>query len=268
MRKEERLPCQLPVVIKTRTGEAKGNIYEISRQGLMIAGHGIATLAPGETVPMAADAFGAGRLRVAEHTDLGTLMQFVDPDPELKERIEDVLFTIHDQNTECVARAMEAGATISRLFEDAVARGTIRVDELFDTDYVPIEGSSPQQFRTKYLGWAERVLPEIQEAVVAMDPSMAFCAAVDRNGYLPVHNKIYSHPQRPGDVAWNTANCRNRRMFNDATGLAAAHNTRAYLIQSYLRDMGNGVKIRMREIDVPIRVAGRHWGGFRTAYKL
>jgi methyl-accepting chemotaxis protein len=23
-----------------------------------------------------------------------------------------------------------------------------------------------------------------------------------------------------------------------------------------------------REIDVPIRVNGRHWGGFRTAYKL
>ena len=24
----------------------------------------------------------------------------------------------------------------------------------------------------------------------------------------------------------------------------------------------------MREIDVPVRVNGRHWGGFRTAYKL
>jgi len=24
----------------------------------------------------------------------------------------------------------------------------------------------------------------------------------------------------------------------------------------------------MREIDVPIRVNGRHWGGFRTAYKI
>jgi methyl-accepting chemotaxis protein len=24
----------------------------------------------------------------------------------------------------------------------------------------------------------------------------------------------------------------------------------------------------MREIDVPIRIRGRHWGGFRTAYKL
>jgi methyl-accepting chemotaxis protein len=118
------------------------------------------------------------------------------------------------------------------------------------------------------LDWADRALPPLQEAFLAKDPRMAFAAMIDRNGYLPVHNKIYSHPQRPGDVAWNTANSRNRRIFNDPAGLAAGRNQRAYLIQSYARDMGNGKTIMMREIDVPIRVNGRHWGGFRTAYKL
>ena len=49
---------------------------------------------------------------------------------------------------------------------------------------------------------------------------------------------------------------------------AAGRNLRSYLIQSYARDMGNGKTVMMREIDVPIRVQGRHWGGFRTAYKL
>jgi methyl-accepting chemotaxis protein len=97
---------------------------------------------------------------------------------------------------------------------------------------------------------------------------MVFCVAIDRNGYLPVHNKTYSHPQRAGDVAWNTAHSRNRRIFNDTAGLAAGRNQRTYLIQSYARDMGNGITVMMREIDVPIRVQGRHWGGFRTAYKL
>ena len=72
----------------------------------------------------------------------------------------------------------------------------------------------------------------------------------------------------PGDVAFNTANSRNRRIFNDPAGLAAGRNQRSYLIQSYARDMGNGKTVMMREIDVPIRVNGRHWGGFRTAYKL
>ncbi len=96
------------------------------------------------------------------------------------------------------------------------------VADLFDEAYAPIEGSNPQQFRTKYLDFVERVLPAIQEPFLSRDPRMVFCATVDRNGYLPVHNKIYSQPQRPGDVAWNTANCRNRRIFNDRAGLAAA----------------------------------------------
>jgi methyl-accepting chemotaxis protein len=26
--------------------------------------------------------------------------------------------------------------------------------------------------------------------------------------------------------------------------------------------------VMMREVDAPIRVFGRHWGGFRTAYRL
>ena len=91
---------------------------------------------------------------------------------------------------------------------------------------------------------------------------------IDRNGYLPVHNEIYSHPQRPGDVAFNTANSRNRRIFNDPAGLAAGRNERAYLVQTYARDMGNGKTVMMREIDVPVRVKGRHWAVSAPAYRL
>jgi methyl-accepting chemotaxis protein len=97
---------------------------------------------------------------------------------------------------------------------------------------------------------------------------MVFCAAVDRNGYLPVHNLKYSHPQRPDDPIWNVANCRNRRIFDDRAGLAAARNARPYLIQSYPRDMGNGAIVMMKEIDAPLRVLDKHWGGFRMAYHM
>ena len=163
---------------------------------------------------------------------------------------------------------MEAGSALTRIFEQAVARGEVSLDDLFDTAYAEIAGTNPVQYRTKYLDWADRALPPFQEAFLAKEPHMVFCAMVDRNGFLPVHNKIYSHPQRPGDVVWNTANSRNRRIFNDQAGLAAARNVRSYLVQSYARDMGNGNTVMMREIDVPIRVQGRHWGGFRTAYRL
>ena len=97
---------------------------------------------------------------------------------------------------------------------------------------------------------------------------MAFCACVDINGWLPVHNKIYSQPQRPGDTLWNTANSRNKRIYDDRTGLLAARNTRPFLVQSYFRDLGGGNVVAMKEVYVPIYLDGRHWGAFRTAYRM
>jgi methyl-accepting chemotaxis protein len=214
------------------------------------------------------EGIGACRIRIHEHSKAGAVARFEAPGAELAEAIEDKLWSIREENVEAVTRALEAGAELAKIFEQGVATGAITLDDLFDTNYVEIAGSNPVQYRTKFLDWADRVLPALQEAFLAKDKRMAFCAMVDRNGYLPVHNKIYSQPQRPGDVAWNTANSRNRRIFNDAAGLAAGQNQRSYLIQSYARDMGNGNTVMMREIDVPVRVRGRHWGGFRTAYKL
>jgi methyl-accepting chemotaxis protein len=214
------------------------------------------------------ESIGACRIRIFEHSAGGARARFEAPSAKLAEKIEDRLWAIREENVEAVTRAMEAGVALTRIFENAVASGAIAIDDLFDENYVEIAGSNPVQHRTKFLDWADRALPAFQEEFRAKDQRVAFCAMVDRNGYLPVHNKIYSHPQRPGDVAWNTANSRNRRIFNDTAGLAAGRNLRSYLIQSYARDMGNGITIMMREIDVPIRVQGRHWGGFRTAYKL
>ena len=263
-RKTERLPCHL----KLETTRGVLQVYEIAMDGVLIGGADAGRLAPQAIIEGNLEGVGACRLRVIEQSKAGARTQFVSPNAVLSEKIEDKLWSIHEENTEFVSRAMEAGTALTRIFEQAVARGEVRIDDLFDTEYAEIASTNPQQYRTKYLDWADRALPPFQEAFLVKEPRMAFCAMVDRNGFLPVHNKVYSHPQRPDDAAWNTANCRNRRIFNDPAGLAAARNLRSYLIQSYARDMGNGNTVMMREIDVPIRVQGRHWGGFRTAYKL
>ena len=267
-RKTERLPCHLKLEINAARGGTTMPVYEISMDGILIGGADAAKLALHETVHGSLEDIGACRLRVTEQSKAGARAQFEAASVELREKIEDKLWSIHEQNTELVARAMEAGSMLTKIFDQAVARGEVSLDDLFDTAYAEIAGTNPVQYRTKYLDWADHALPPFQEAFLAKEPRMAFCAMVDRNGFLPVHNKIYSHPQRPGDVAGNTANSRNRRIFNDPAGLAAARNVRSYLVQSYARDMGNGNMVMMREIDVPIRVQGRHWGGFRTAYKL
>jgi methyl-accepting chemotaxis protein len=186
----------------------------------------------------------------------------------VRTELERKLASIRDENREVISRAVDVAIEISRTFERLVEEGKLTKEELFDNDYVPIEGTDPIQHRTRFLSALEDVLPSIQEPLLASDPRMVFCAAVDRNGYLPVHNRKYSLPQRPGEPVWNTANSRNRRIFDDRAGLTAGRNVRPYIIQVYPRDMGNGVTIMMREIDAPIRVFGKHWGGFRSAYKL
>jgi methyl-accepting chemotaxis protein len=267
-RRRERLPCNLKIEVHTARGSITAAVYEISMEGILISGPDAEKLPLNEILNATLESVGACRIRLTERTKAGTLARFDAADAALRENIEDKLWSIHDENTEFVTRAMEAGTALTKIFEDAVASGAISISDMFDEDYVEIVGTNPVQHRTRILGWADSALPPFQDAFLAKDARMVFCVMIDRNGYLPVHNKIYSHPQRPGDVTWNTANSRNRRIFNDPAGLAAGRNLRSYLIQSYARDMGNGKTVMMREIDVPIRVNGRHWGGFRTAYKL
>jgi methyl-accepting chemotaxis protein len=267
-RKSQPLPCHLKIELETPSGAIAAPVYEISTGGILISGPEAARLAPNQSLKATLEGIGPCRIRLTDHSKAGARARFEAVSAELTEKIEDKVWAIHEENTEFVTRAMAAGVELTRTFEQAVASGAIAVDAMFDANYVEIPGSNPVQYYTKFLDWADRALPVFQEAFLAKDSRIAFCAAVDRNGYLPVHNNIYSHPQRSGDVAWNTANSRNRRIFNDPAGLAAGHNQRAYLVQSYARDMGGGNTVMMREIDVPIRVQGRHWGGFRTAYKL
>jgi methyl-accepting chemotaxis protein len=90
---------------------------------------------------------------------------------------------------------------------------------------------------------------------------------VDRNGYLPTHNRKFSQPQGK-DPEWNAANCRNRRIFNDRVGLRAGKSTAPFVLQIYRRDMGGGAFALMKDLSAPIYVNGRHWGGFRIGYKF
>ncbi len=167
-----------------------------------------------------------------------------------------------------IEQAQSVASQISHAFERAVAEGAIGMESLFNRHYQPISGTDPVQMMAPFTELADRLLPPIQEPAAGSDQRIAFCAAIDENGYLPTHNRKFSEPQRPGDVVWNTANCRNRRIFNDRVGLAAGRSTAPFLVQTYRRDMGGGNFVMMKDISAPITVRGRHWGGLRLAVKV
>lgn len=174
---------------------------------------------------------------------------------------------VRTAQSELIATVMETAEAISAQFEQALQRGEIGMVELFDETYRDVPGSNPAQHMTRFVAVTDRLLPALQEKLLESNPRIVFCAAVDRNGFLPTHNRKYSQPQG-SDPVWNNANCRNRRIFNDRTGLTAARNRKPFLLQSYRRDMGGGQFLVMEDLSAPIMVRGRHWGGFRIGLKV
>jgi len=170
-------------------------------------------------------------------------------------------------DTPFIEAVQRGAARLSQALEQAVAERRISMADLFDEKYVPVPGSNPAQVMTRFVALTDELFPPVQEELLAFDPKVIFCAAVDRNGFLPTHNLKFSQPQG-ADPVWNAANARNRRIFNDRTGLAAGRNERRFLLQTYRRDMGGGHRVLMKDLSAPIIVQGRHWGGLRLAYSF
>ncbi len=173
---------------------------------------------------------------------------------------------VETADTPLIRLAVETAARISKEFEAGIERGEITAARLFDERYREIPGSNPKQFLTEYVQFTDRVLPPIQDPVQKADPRIVFSVAWARGGFLPTHNPEYSQPQGK-DPVWNAAHCRNRRLFNDRAVQKVAANTKAFLVQTYRRDMGGGKFVLMKDLSSPIFVNGRHWGAFRIGFR-
>jgi len=162
----------------------------------------------------------------------------------------------------CQSVADEVGKTFQQ------ARDTHRITEaaLFSNLYQEIADTNPQQYLSTSTDLCDAVLPALIERARRSDSRIVFCIACDRNGYIATHHPEVSQQQRTGDTVWNTANSRNRRIFDDRAGILAARNPNPILVQTYQRDLGNG-KTVLKEFDAPIMVGGQQWGAVRLAIK-
>lgn len=147
-------------------------------------------------------------------------------------------------------------------FEQAIATGTLKENDVFDRLYVPVPKTDPPKFHTRYDAWVDKVIQPIEERYLSKDKRIVFVILVDRNGYLPSHNLKYCQPLT-GDKEKDAVGNRTKRIFNDRTGITAARSTRPYLLQEYMRDNGEV----MKDLSVPVRVKGRHWGAVRFGYR-
>jgi methyl-accepting chemotaxis protein len=268
---DRRRDIRWPVEVAARLSGAgrswRGATVDLSRGGALLRLEAPDPAPPGR-VRVDLDGIGAFPARVVARSPLGLHLAFAEPAAADAERLAGRLATAEAEAQREITHAQTGARRVAEAFEAAIAAGRIGRAELFSTDYRPVPASDPQQYLTPALPFLEETLTPILETMLAADRNVTFCVAVDINGYLPVHNRAFSQPQRPGDPVWNAANARNRRIFDDRTGLLAARNTQPFLVQTYARDLGGGRTVMMREVDAPIWVDGAHWGGFRTACRL
>lgn len=267
-RRFDRLPADIAVRLQGPGLSLDARTIDISEDGVLIAASAGTNARVAERYRCHFADIGEIELRVVARSPLGIHGQFVSVPSERRAALEAKLAALRAAEAERIGRAVEAAAEVARAIEKAVDAGLLAREDVFDNAYVEIAGTNPVQYGTRYLKALDTVLPAILERWLTVDRRMTFCVAVDRNAYLPVHNRAYAQPQRPSDPVWNAAHARNRRIFDDRAGLSAARNVRPFLIQSYARDLGDGTVVMMKEIDAPIRVFGKHWGGLRMAYKL
>ena len=160
------------------------------------------------------------------------------------------------------ALVRQAALSIAQLFDKAVDAGRIKVDDLFDDRYQPIANTRPQKYKTRFDDFTDQNLSPLQESLLEQCKAAVYAISIDRNAYVPTHNRKFSQPLT-GNEKIDFVNSRSKRLFDDPVGKRCGAHEQAFLLQTYRRDTGEV----MHDISAPIYVKGRHWGGFRIGYK-
>jgi methyl-accepting chemotaxis protein len=157
--------------------------------------------------------------------------------------------------------AQTGGKSMERILAEALANGKLTPEQLFDEHYVPIPNTEPKKYHTQFDKFTDGAVQALEDEFLK-DDQVVFAVLVDKNGYLPTHNTVYS-PPLTGDHEKDKAN-RTKCMFNDPVGAAAAHNTTPFLKQVYQRNTGE----TLWDLSVPVYVDGKQWGGFRIGFSM
>ena len=266
-RQAAREPVALGFTAEAVGHALSGNTGDLSLSGALLVASAPESLT-GQSLELRLDQVGAVRCLVRAVSPLGVHVQFLRPGEDQMRAIARVIEDAARFDAVYATRAQQLAAAAAAALEQALAGGRITEADLFATNYTEIDGTDPQQLLAPSTAICDAVMPAIIDPAKAADPAVAFCAATDRSGYIATHNRDCSQPQRPGEREWNATNSRNRRIFDDRTGILGARNTKPILVQAYRRQLGNGQSVMLKEFDAPITVRGRHWGAMRLAVRL
>lgn len=159
--------------------------------------------------------------------------------------------------------AREGAEQAAHVLHGLLQRRQLSPDQLFARSYTPIPGTEPQKHHAPFDALCDEVLPAVQEPLLAAEPWLVYAICANRDGYVPTHNQRFCQPLT-GDPKHDLVHNRTKRLFTDRVGRTVGAHTDPWRLQVYRRDTGQ----IMFDLSVPIRIEGRHWGGFRIGYAL
>lgn len=188
---------------------------------------------------------------------LATMVEEVGGVRGKSEHLQEMLAALRTGNTpfDALISVLEAtGEAVAGVLRSAYAQGY----DIFDDAYARIAGSNPARYHTAYDRHVDEAITRIIDHTLGQLAGGSYTLAMDRNGYVPAHNSIYSRPPT-GDPAHDALHSRHKRLFDDPVALSAVRATGGVLCQTYMRDTGEVIT----DISIPLDIDGQRWGAVR-----
>lgn len=166
------------------------------------------------------------------------------------------------QEREMLAIASDLSKKCSETIERWLAANEVSEDRLWSALYYPIANTDPPKFNTDWDRLSDRDILALEEAALAKAQAIVYVVLVDRNGYVPTHNRRYSQTLT-GNVSADWTNNRTKRIFNNHVEIAAARSSAPHVFQRYFRDNGD----EMMDLGVPVLVRGKQFGAIRLGFR-
>lgn len=146
--------------------------------------------------------------------------------------------------------------SVGTVIENAIGMNRLSKTDFFDSQFVPLKNTDPQEYETKYDRYLNGALsPIINEYLQNND--IVYARAVDLNGYVPVKTMIDEKDQNP------VIDALGKQILLDNRTNKASLDDQKGLFQIYT----NEDNVTISEFSSPIYVEGVRWGTFFVGYK-
>lgn len=252
-RNEERYPVRVQVEVIEASGRPSFSTHtvDLSLSGALIGSPDGFAIAPGTPITLSFADVGRVEAIVTATSPLGIHCRYPEP-AETRAAYAAMIDGLEADYFERIGKATMASNDVAHLIETAVSRSELDEASVFDDAYESVAPGLYGLARGKAM--ADLLAPALKPLVSPGEGAVA-CMVVDRNGFV---------------LADDIAPCKSweplaGRILADRPGIVAARSTRPFVLQAH-SVLGPEPRRPLREIAVPLRIFGRHWGALRVVF--